>query len=260
MMPASTSPEPDVASPTLPPSCCHRSPPGAAITVRAPFSATTAFQSCAASTAWRSGAAPISSFAMPVRCAISPACGVSRTGTLKRKGGLPVGGCSTAPIASASSNTFVSVPSRRGSNACTRRAVAASSCMPGPIRMALILSASGSSAATASTVKPPASFSASPSTRDSGIASATSWATLRPVAMVSLPAPARRAAVAARITAPGISREPPRTSTWPRSSLSASFEGMGTGQLRSRLVSTSRGRALVCSVMGKGPQALAAVG
>ena len=43
---------------------------------------------------------------------------------------------------------------------------------------------------------------------------------------VPMPAPARKAAVAARMIAPGISLEPPSTSTWPRISLSPSIAGI----------------------------------
>src|SRR5215213_10770945 len=65
---------------------------------------------------------------------------------------------------------------------------------------------------------------------------------LRQVAICSLPAPARRAAVAARMTAPGISGAPPTTSTRPRSSLSPSSSGCGSGQSRSNPAVMLRGR------------------
>ena len=51
--------------------------------VVAPFRATTAFQRNAASRACRSGSALTSSLVTPVRCAISPACGVSSGGPLE---------------------------------------------------------------------------------------------------------------------------------------------------------------------------------
>src|SRR5215213_6458202 len=57
---------------------------------------------------------------------------------------------------------------------------------------------------------------------------------LATVAIRSLPAPARNAAVAARIAVPGSSGDPATTSTRPRPSLSASSDGCGSGQARSR--------------------------
>src|SRR5215208_3094370 len=66
-------------------------------------------------------------------------------------------------------------------------------------------------------------------------------AMLATVAIRSLPAPARSAAVAARIAVPGSSGDPATTSTRPRPSLSASSEGCGSGHARSRSGVTTGG-------------------
>jgi hypothetical protein len=88
---------------------------------------------------------------------------------------------------------------------------------------------------------PPAFVSGKLSTRASGTATATSCAMLRVVQMRSLPAPARNAAVAASMIAPGISGAPPTTSTRPRSSLSPSSSGCGSGHPRKKAGVMTRG-------------------
>lgn len=128
--------------------------------------------------------------------------------------------------------------------------------MPGPIKTASLCAPIPSSVLAASAAMLPSGFSGSSITRDSGTANATSRATLLPVAIVSLPAPARKAAQPARITAPGISREPPMTSTRPRSSLSPSSDGCGRGQRRSTssvsLIVDAGGAVPAAAVMAAG--------
>ena len=84
MMPASVSPEPEMARPTLPPSCCH------SVAVGRGDHGARAFQRhhgvpvlARRARAWPSGSATMSSLASPVRCAISPACGVTMTGSVE---------------------------------------------------------------------------------------------------------------------------------------------------------------------------------
>jgi len=65
------------------------------------------------------------------------------------------------------------------------------------------------------------------------MATATDWATDAQVAICTLPAPARRAAVPARMTVPGMVGAPPTISTRPRAFLSPLSSGSGSGQPRS---------------------------
>ena len=80
-------------------------------------------------------------------------------------------------------------------------------------------------------------------TRDSASRSEIPGAMLSSVATVILPAPARSAAIAASIAVPGISTLPAITRIAPRSSLSASPPGSGSGQPRSSCVVDVDGRA-----------------
>ena len=133
MMPASTSPEPEVARPTLPPSWRQARPSGVAMTVRralqrddgVPAPRRVARVRAPGRRRWLPSPAP-------VRCAISPACGVSERAAARSARGRP-----SAPtsIASASSTTR-GVARVRQQRARERAQVAASSCMPGPIEHA----------------------------------------------------------------------------------------------------------------------------
>ena len=78
-------------------------------------------------------------------------------------------------------------------------------------------------------------------TRASGTAMASGEAMLQQVAIRSLPAPARSAAVAASSAAPGVSGPPPTMSTRPRCSLSAASSGRGSAQRSNSAGSTSIG-------------------
>jgi hypothetical protein len=71
MRPASTSPDPRVPSPALPPSCRHRRPSGDATCVIAPLSTTTA-SSAARPRARRRRVALHRVLVASIRCAISP--------------------------------------------------------------------------------------------------------------------------------------------------------------------------------------------
>ena len=141
MRPASASPEPDVARPVRPHSCRHRLPSGAAIKVDAPFTATTAFHSRAASRAACCGSASTASLLMPRRCAISPAWGVSSTGWASR--GMAI----SAFIARASRMTGVCVS--MGNSRATKAQLPSSSIMPGPTSTASAPCALSSSKSTA---------------------------------------------------------------------------------------------------------------
>src|ERR1700676_2646781 len=84
--PESTSPDPDVGKTIFPPSCRHSETSGAPMNVVAPLSATTAFHRRAASSTAASGSSSTRDLSLPLKCANSPACGVSNIGDEGRLG------------------------------------------------------------------------------------------------------------------------------------------------------------------------------
>ena len=151
--------------------------------VVAPFRAITALCFKAMSRARAGASATTASLLCPLRCAISPACGVSSTDCSKR------GICSTTSMASASRIT--GTPDNWRSKCSINSQLPALSSRPGPTSTAELLAAHCINCSTPEASKPPAGVSGSPMTRASGISSASPGASLCAVAMVSLPAPPR---------------------------------------------------------------------
>ena len=148
--------------------------------VVAPFRAITALCFKAMSRARAGASATTASLLCPLRCAISPACGVSSTDCSKR------GICSTTSMASASRIT--GTPDNWRSKCSINSQLPALSSRPGPTSTAELLAAHCINCSTPEASKPPAGVSGSPMTRASGISSASPGASLCAVAMVSLPA------------------------------------------------------------------------
>jgi hypothetical protein len=194
------------------------------------LSATTHLRRRAVSPAISAGLLRTSLLLRPMRFAISPAWGVITIRPLWRAR-MPLRSFSR-PNAPASRTK--ADPGSQVRMLAVTRAATSSSIMPGPISAASQRAIRSRNRRAASGSISPASVSGSPMTSASGTARPKWSARLWQVAIWSFPAPARRAAVAARRAAPGTARLPPMTSTRPRWSLSPSSAGCGRGRRRRR--------------------------
>ena len=132
---------------------------------------------------------------------------------------------------------------RSSSRVVSSDASSSSFAMPGPSSRASQRPVWPASLSASSAEMPPPGVSSSPITRASGTAMARWGATLRQVAICSLPAPARSAPMPHSSAAPGTSTLPATTSTRPRPSLSSPSWCRGRGIERSSSGVTGVGAA-----------------
>ncbi len=210
--------------------------------VVSPLSATTAPNDRAASRAHSSGAFSTSPRAQRSIVPISPACGV-RTARPRRCANVSA---RSAKDASAAASTTAGTSIFHATVEISS-AAAARSTSPGPITSASAAFACSTIVAAAPREIAPERVSSSATTSDSGTAQPTAVATDAHVPICSLPAPARSAAVAQRIAAPGICGAPATTKIRPRSSFPPPFAA-GSGHPRNSS-SSIRKSATRCSIV-----------
>ncbi len=223
IMPVSTSPEPAVASTGLPVGFTRAMPSGAAITVRLPFSSTTASARAASARACASRSDSSSRAPTPARRANSPTCGVRTASAFRsaRSSARP------AKAFSASASTTAGTGQSR-SRSRTKPAVSSWAVMPGPIASAWARPSASRTGSRASAATPPSAVSGS-GRKTASVIEAWSTGTMPcAAATTTSPAPIRPAASAIRWAAPVIPREPATTTSTPEARLCVSTSRRGT--------------------------------
>ena len=204
-MPASTSPLPPRERPGLPVGFTRTRPSGAATTVRAPLSTTTAFHACAYRRAVPSRSALICDADRPVSRAISPGWGV----TISSPAGCGKVAFSASSRAAAfrPSASSTALPAKPGKSCCTRACVSAARAAlwavpprPGPSSRTVAFCRRSSG--TFSGEIPPSALALQGHRQHSGRRAAAALTTGSTLARVTMPAPVRNAPSAASSAAP----------------------------------------------------------